>query len=433
MTEVPKIVHDRLEAASRNRDERDRDERDRGEKDRSAPAPAHPDADLLTAFAEQTLLATERDGVFEHLALCGDCRDVVALALPALDAANANAAETETGRSTAMPARAKRGWLTSPDLSWLNLSGPGLRWAALTAGVVVVASVLLVRPGKLNQLISPSANPQVATQAPPVSGSQLATSEVPSPVLPSSRSSSTAAPLHQAEPGMMLARNTNESARVGKRSPSAAKAPAFGGSAGREANEPVEVAGAEPAATIESSATATLMARNESPAIEKAKPPLQTAGAGTNAGTNEQQETDTVIGSKPVESGARNVMSATRLAPAAGQIVGQPKVTWTIAAGVLQRSLDSGQSWQDALHADHPLLCQASLHQDVWTGGQAGTLFHSVDGGVSWLPVRPTIEGQPLSSDVTHIDLQGPAKIIFSASNNEIWSSSDGGKTWMKK
>ena len=65
MTEVPKIVHDRLRAA--------------------LPEQAHPDADLLAAFAEQALSATERDGVLQHLALCGDCRDVIALALPAAD------------------------------------------------------------------------------------------------------------------------------------------------------------------------------------------------------------------------------------------------------------------------------------------------------------------------------------------------------------
>ena len=116
-------------------------------------------------------------------------------------------------------------------------------------------------------------------------------------------------------------------------------------------------------------------------------------------------------------------------------------VTWTIAEGVLQRSLDSGQSWQNALRADHPLLCYASHDDDVWTGGQAGTLFHSANRGVTWVQVQPSIKAQALSSDVTHIDLRGdergevrgPAEIVVSTSNNEIWSSSDGGTTWEKK
>ena len=121
-------------------------------------------------------------------------------------------------------------------------------------------------------------------------------------------------------------------------------------------------------------------------------------------------------------------------------------VTWTIAGGVLKRSLDSGQSWQDALHADHPLLCYASNDEDVWTGGQAGTLFHSANGGITWVQVQPSVKTRQLSSDITHIEVRsnelrdelrgnarGPAEILLSTTNNEIWSSADGGKTWAKK
>jgi hypothetical protein len=256
---------------------------------------------------------------------------------------------------------------------------------------------------------------------------------------------------------MLLAHNRAESRQAGnhQRPPSAYKSPALGGSAGREANETVEVAPVAPGTTPESSPAGTLMARNETQAnqalaIEKAKPALQST---TDEGATGQQETETVIGPGPAESGAGNMMPAARLVPAAPQAVAQSKVTWTIAAGVLQRSLDNGHSWQDALHPDHPLLCQANLHQDVWTGGQAGTLFHSADGGVNWSRVQPSIGPDTLSSDITHIDLasidpastdlartdparneaQRPAQVVLSTSNNEIWSSADGGKTWAKK
>src|SRR5258708_15821590 len=42
----------------------------------------HPDADVLTAFAEQSLAERERAGVLLHLSRCADCRDVLALAVP---------------------------------------------------------------------------------------------------------------------------------------------------------------------------------------------------------------------------------------------------------------------------------------------------------------------------------------------------------------
>ena len=44
----------------------------------------HPDADQLSAFAEQALPAHEREDVLLHLAACARCRDIVALSLPPL-------------------------------------------------------------------------------------------------------------------------------------------------------------------------------------------------------------------------------------------------------------------------------------------------------------------------------------------------------------
>src|SRR5229473_7542872 len=113
MTEVPKIVYDRLRAA--------------------LPEQAHPDADLLAAFAEQALSTTERDGVLQHLALCGDCREVVALALPAADMmpprTAPQAADEDGARRTVSRAGA-----SVPHK--LRFAWPTLRWAALAAGVV---------------------------------------------------------------------------------------------------------------------------------------------------------------------------------------------------------------------------------------------------------------------------------------------------------
>src|SRR5216684_7709863 len=113
MTEVPKIVYDRLRTA--------------------LPEPAHPDADLLAAFAELALSTTERDGVLKHLALCGDCRDVVALALPAADITPPRTADEDSVRTILSRAGA-------PAPYKLSFAWPTLRWAALAAGVVVAAA-----------------------------------------------------------------------------------------------------------------------------------------------------------------------------------------------------------------------------------------------------------------------------------------------------
>src|ERR1700747_2951504 len=149
MTEVPKIVYDRLRAA--------------------LPERTNPDADLLTAFAEQTLSTAERDGVLEHLALCRDCREVVALALPAADMVPRQTADDDSVRTTVSRAGASA-------THKLTLAWPTLRWAALAAVVRVPASLLLIHPGKLNQATPPSANRQVATTVPPASGPQTSSS-----------------------------------------------------------------------------------------------------------------------------------------------------------------------------------------------------------------------------------------------------------------
>jgi putative zinc finger protein len=454
MAEVPKIVYDRLRAA--------RPVPDRPLAEPGAPEQSHPDADLLTAFAEQALSATERDGVLEHLALCGDCREVIALALPAEDILAAPiATDTEAVRATLIPAKSERNFLAA--FAW-----PSLRWAALAAGIAVVASVLLMHPGKLNQATPPSVSRQVATTAPPVAAQQIASSSVPaSPVPPSPMDQSAisartnqarlnsemrlskklnareAVTPHQAEQGMLLAENKQGSGQADKlqAAPSAAGAVAFDAPTSRQATETVEVSGAAAAVEVAPSADNTLMARNETPAIEKAKPALQEpAPQKKDMEVNEQQKAQAAAVPGLARSQAGAMVSSAKLASPVSQPLAH-RATWAITGGVLQRSRDNGQSWQDALHADHPLLCYTSQGENVWAGGQAGTLFHSANGGVTWVQVQPSVKAQQLSSDITHIDVRGdihgdvpgPSEIVLSTSNNEIWNSADGGKTWEKK
>ena len=416
---------------------------------------SHPDADLLTAFAEQALSAGERENVLQHLARCGDCRELIALALPPAEFGAAPIAiETDADRATTsragMPAPHKLNF-ARPTLAW-----PTLRWAALAAGVVVAAAVLLVHPGKLNQ-VAPSANraavpvasgPQIASS--PAGSSPAASSPVATPstdqfaVLaktkepqptPESRASRNlkagraAMPPHPAEYGMLLADNKKDSSQAGK-APAApsAGARAFNNetSTGRGVNETVAVSGATAGVETESSSI-NVIAQNEMPVV-KAKPAPQAIGG------NELQKAEGSAAPATAMLQTRNVMSmsAAKLASSASPAL-KNQITWAITAGVLQRSLDNGQSWQEALRVDHPLLCYASRDQGVWAGGQAGTLFHSADSGVTWLQVQPSINTLLLTSDITHIDVRGPAEVVISTSHHEIWSSADRGKTWEKK
>jgi hypothetical protein len=125
MEQLPKIVQQRLRA--------------------TASARVHPDPDLLTAFAEKSLTERERTQVLQHLGLCADCRQVVALAMPEMLAPSPSPARTQ--------------WF-----SW-----PVLRWGALAACVVVVsAAVTLHYAGRetAERVIAPS-TPAPTAPAPP--------------------------------------------------------------------------------------------------------------------------------------------------------------------------------------------------------------------------------------------------------------------------
>ena len=90
----------------------------------------HPDADLLTAFAEQALPEQERSRVLTHLSRCADCRDVVALAVP--------------------PA-------TDPALIDTARPVPWFQWKVLRWGAAVAIHVLLRHDGAQPALERPAA------------------------------------------------------------------------------------------------------------------------------------------------------------------------------------------------------------------------------------------------------------------------------------
>lgn len=107
------------------------------------PAPqTHPDPDLLAAYTEQALTEAERLQVVQHLAECGDCREVVSLSLP----------QQPPEQVVIRPAVQQHSRL------WL----PAFRWTAVAATLAIAATLLVEKPWK-------HANPaQNVQQLPPV-------------------------------------------------------------------------------------------------------------------------------------------------------------------------------------------------------------------------------------------------------------------------
>ena len=86
---------------------------------------AHPDPDILTAFAEQVLTPAEREKILGHLAACAPCREVVALSLPVM----------QDEQIVLRPAK-PRFWSV------------GVRWVAVAAMVIIAVTLVVQQPWK---------------------------------------------------------------------------------------------------------------------------------------------------------------------------------------------------------------------------------------------------------------------------------------------
>ncbi len=129
----------------------------------------HPDADLLTGFAEKSLLAREREAVMAHLAGCAECREVLHLSAVELEQAREFelvAAAPGMAAPAMMPAAASA---PAP----IERKGPRvvrvwLPWAAVAASIAIV-SVVALRYGlkKTEPITAAPGSETIAVNAPP--------------------------------------------------------------------------------------------------------------------------------------------------------------------------------------------------------------------------------------------------------------------------
>jgi hypothetical protein len=129
----------------------------------------HPDAESLTAFAEQLLPAAEREEILAHMSACSRCREVVFLAQQAQE-------------DQPMPVTAASTAPGKPRLSWLNW-----RWAwipaAACAGIIGVA--VLQHSRRVATERQTAAN-MTSTDALRAAGSPMAETQRPVPNEPNS-------------------------------------------------------------------------------------------------------------------------------------------------------------------------------------------------------------------------------------------------------
>ncbi len=390
-------------------------------------AGSHPDADLLTAFAEQSLADRERALVMQHLAACSDCREVIVLALPETPA------QIVTSRASV---RADRGgWL-----AW-----PSLRWAALAAGILVVASVGVLEYSHRDQDRTIASNFTVKDAVPAISN-EAPSSQVATPMEETKRELTLSAPRSQ----MLTALEPAPKANSGTQPRGLAAR--SGGSDGGMAPRALPRPGDREAAVISENQLAQnrtdlpMQDRNISNAdVVKAKDPLPAQAASGSSGASAPP-------GLPLQTSPSLML---RVPP-----------RWTISpAGALQRSFDGGNTWEtvnpnmsvdsaadqnlgqnpdasgaapdqkkEAAPNFHPIFrAVAASGLEVWAGTLAGVLYHTSDGGSHWARVAPSEAGATITGDIVSIQFSDPQQGRVSTSTGELWTTFDGGQTWHKQ
>ncbi len=346
----------------------------------------HPDANLLSAFAERRLSRAEKAAVWSHLAHCPECRAVLASAFAA--------GESETAVENGL---AESRWWT-----W--------RWMTAAAAACLILTIVIWRPVALRQREAPS-RPEInqrstiAVQTAPRQFAAIQNGARASKPLPQPAAKSRSRVVKK----FSLARNS----AVAQTTPATPVRPdAIAGAqaaTGAQANQNEQLTRTDTAAPLLQQFVAQTP---QSPALV-----LPPAAAWPNAG-------------KPIKA----LVAGQAMTGSALWSLNAPGDSSASPDGVVQRSDDEGKTWHSVSVDDHSRFYALSSHgSDIWVGGAAGVLFHSRDGGLHWARVNVADENGPMTGSITEIDAPGAGSIKVKAGSAGDWITHDGGLHWRRE
>lgn len=342
----------------------------------SQQAGLHPDPDLLTGFAEGTLLTRERKDLLEHLAVCPQCREILSLSTAA---APEPSGEVERHAPPGLTHTALRSWLP---------------WVSAAAGIVVVFSAVLLHRQNKPQFTT---SPQVASirkkeidQAPP-------RTIQPTKISPESQAKRARPAAAPPKKPVRTPPRSAENATV-----ASSVAAGVAGVEGGVAGSTDQMHGDHPGSSHIPTAKAV---EGELQSIE-AQGAISSRSSAAFAGPARA----------PNE---RAALSAYSVRP-----------HWRIDEnGQVERSFGNGP-WQPVLTNEKSKMHVVSVFdRDAWIGGENLSLYHSSDDGTTWTPVTlPNKDGREHA--ITHIRFHTPQAGTVEAEDGTSWTSIDGGRTW---
>jgi hypothetical protein len=391
---------------------------------------AHPDAESLTAFAEQLLSGTEREQILAHMATCNRCREVVFLTQRMMEPEKlASATEPqESVRPT------PRGWFG------------GWRWAwvptAALAGFIGFAVLQHQRRAAVSQ-------PEMAQNVSPPETVRNAT-PAKTVATPSVQQQ---APRREETKGMSAARRRADrdaevsSGALDRKDKATQKKDELAKESDLLSAVAPDVSGESAhrklSARAKSSTIGGPMTQNQAQQQNNAPPQQQNYA-------NEVRPTGTLFDSadKPVPAsvppgGASESVTvqaeqgpilASATPATAPEIATAPKATQSVVLSNMKTArLTEGRS---ALPSELGILSEAKAAKTRIAIDTAGALFLSEDGGKHWQPVKAQWTGRavllkvrPMTGVSGGILRQSTAQFRLTTDKLETWISEDG-KTW---
>lgn len=354
------------------------------------PVGEHPDAEILTAFAEGSLLMREREVVLGHLAGCAECREVLNLTavereqLPAIDlvAAAAPSSIVEMANTGRSHRKIKRVWPL---------------WVGAAAACLAI-SVVAVRFGmkKTDQIAGlREEHRAVAVNAPP-------------PAAPVSGAATTPQ-ARQARPdfGQRDAKSKRSGAEVPRtRQVVPHEAPKGTGSATAEEDIP----------------RAALSATNL--AIEQDHHQVAAENSTQAVAMQDRKMTSAKAAPRAFEPALAGALAKSAKADSA------TRNRWRIdGSGHVERSTGDGP-WEVVLPGEHAQMHVVAVWgQNVWVGGENDILYRSQDDGLTFhRVVLPPKNGS--AHAIAQIRFESTSDGTIECTDGTTWTTEDGGATW---
>ena len=175
--------------------------------------------------------------------------------------------------------------------------------------------------------------------------------------------------------------------------------------------------------------------------MPRARSPVEIANAEAGSrpaevpGRAKAAESQDAQSSKGIAGAGNTVQAEGSSAPVVPLVSTNLPPRWTLSSdGTLQRSRDSGRSWQTIQVADNTVFrALAANGLEIWVGGTAGALFHSSDAGQHWTQVRPAVDSEALADDIIGVEFADTLNGKVTTSVQETWITADAGQTWQKQ